>query len=761
MRLGRSLLACALLAGALAASAPAAAQLAVPGPLQKPGNPFCFKPTEKTYEVYGPTDIGATTGNGRLSVAVNPQGTLSVLKWPSPSYYDQLKYFTVDRDLPRLGLEPNEGAFSGLHVWLRGRRQETVWLRDLKSRQRFASEDSDTIVTRFRSHRLRLLLEIDDVVPQGADVLMRRHVLRLGKRSPVRRARLIAFANLNPTASKRPLIPTEDWCEEESGQDMARYVPTADAVVYDISELDQSIGAQRSVAVAFGASRPSDGHQIGADSYTGYPSAMAGPQSAYDDAADGELSGNGALGPTEVDAAISVPITPWRPVTVTFAAADSAANATALLDRYRRRDPVRQARAKRRTYLRWLRRAPMPRHAPRDVRQLAKRALISLRQAIDEHAGRDGDNVAIVASLATQSPYGEDWIRDGAFLNETLDTIGHPGLVERHNDFYLEVQHKLEEGAPPGSPLYACMLPTPDGNWFMTNYADGPDAGIFTWEIDETGLGVWTLYRHYGRVTDPDRRAALTPYLEHVYPAIRRAADFIIAFRDPVTGLQPPTACEDDYPPRPGQPTMQGEGTALLALRSAAAAARALGRTDDAQRYEASAAQVAQAIEAHYRTKEGGWVNDFANGGWILWPLQVKPYRNARMRAQAAQDWKDVAPSFQAPSGPRQKAYAEGKALLGLAHFYRAVEPAGLAHVKHGLRWIAGVEAWPGTGILGEAWYLRDGRVLSVPSQPHIEQQSQFYLTSVEAYGRGRYRAGRPDRLLRPQRRAKRGSHVG
>ena len=37
------------------------------------------------------------------------------------------------------------------------------------------------------------------------------------------------------------------------------------------------------------------------------------------------------------------------------------------------------------------------------------------------------------------------------------------------------------------------MQPTPDGNWFMTNYADGPDAGIFSWEIDEAGLGVWTI----------------------------------------------------------------------------------------------------------------------------------------------------------------------------------------------------------------------------------------------------------------------------
>src|SRR5439155_2423390 len=85
MRLERGLLACALLGGALAACAPAAAQLPLPGIGQKQGNPFCYKPGEQTYEVYGPTDIGGTVGNGRLSVAVNPQGTLSVFRWPSPS----------------------------------------------------------------------------------------------------------------------------------------------------------------------------------------------------------------------------------------------------------------------------------------------------------------------------------------------------------------------------------------------------------------------------------------------------------------------------------------------------------------------------------------------------------------------------------------------------------------------------------------------------------------------------------------------------
>src|SRR5690625_4492606 len=46
---------------------------------------------------FGPTDIGATVGNQRLSVAVSPKGTLSVFRWPSTSYWDQIRYRTFSR----------------------------------------------------------------------------------------------------------------------------------------------------------------------------------------------------------------------------------------------------------------------------------------------------------------------------------------------------------------------------------------------------------------------------------------------------------------------------------------------------------------------------------------------------------------------------------------------------------------------------------------------------------------------------------------
>ena len=61
-------------------------------------------------------------------------------------------------------------------------------------------------------------------------------------------------------------------------------------------------------------------------------------------------------------------------------------------------------------------------------------SLISLRLA---HVSDSG---AIVASVNTQGPYGEDWIRDGSFLNRMLDENGLTDWVTAHNLFYARVQ---------------------------------------------------------------------------------------------------------------------------------------------------------------------------------------------------------------------------------------------------------------------------------------------------------------------------------
>jgi len=225
-----------------------------------------------------------------------------------------------------------------------------------------------------------------------------------------------------------------------------------------------------------------------------------------------------------------------------------------------------------------------------------------------------------------------------------------------------------------------------------------------------------------------------------MYPAIRRTAEFLVSFRDPPTKLPPGTACEDDNPPKPGQPTMHSSGPVILAMRSAVKAAEALGREEDAARYRARAQELEVAIDREYNVEGGAWTRDFGDGGWTLWPIELKPYDHPRMRAQGELAWQRVKPAFEAPDGPKKRGQYEVKALHGLPHLYNAVDPPKMDRVKRGLDGSPEIQvAWQDTGIMGESWYVRDGEVISVVSQPPVWEQVLVYLAAIEAYGRSAY----------------------
>src|SRR5262249_51882881 len=64
----------------------------------------------------GATNVNAALGNGRLTAAFSKCGELTVLKWPGPSYYNQLDYLTSNapdaRLQPHLGALDDQGAFA-------------------------------------------------------------------------------------------------------------------------------------------------------------------------------------------------------------------------------------------------------------------------------------------------------------------------------------------------------------------------------------------------------------------------------------------------------------------------------------------------------------------------------------------------------------------------------------------------------------------------------------------------------------------------
>src|SRR5438874_12996096 len=128
--------------GAVAVTPAPAAGAATP-PTLGPGG--CYDPTQANadYEAYGPTDVNVQAGNGRVTVNENQAGTITVFKYPDPSLYNLVKYFTLSRNAQgRVKVQyPNEGSFAGIRYTTAGG-THFAWLRDWRRRQRYDSPDT-------------------------------------------------------------------------------------------------------------------------------------------------------------------------------------------------------------------------------------------------------------------------------------------------------------------------------------------------------------------------------------------------------------------------------------------------------------------------------------------------------------------------------------------------------------------------------------------------------------------------------------------
>lgn len=694
----------------------------------------CMQPGEPTPEDFGPTDVTAVTGNRRLSVGINDEGTVTVLRWPSPSYYDQIKYRTVDRSQPHMGSLPNEGAFIGL-AWRQsaGDEWDFAWMRDAaltrvwSVRQRYADDDHDEIVTTFSNPGEGLTVTLRDVASSTRDALVRRvRVVRSGD-SSARRVRVFTFANFNPVFSKSRQAPYQDWCTEERNDSGAAYDEEPDAVVAARTGIDESTGRTSSVALAMGFTDESSGHQIGQDSYQAGTSGA----SAYDDAQDGELAGI-SIAPGQADAAMSrdVDLTSSRSASaaVVIAAGTDQEEALRVLERTREAGATAVARAKKRWWAKWLRGTRLPGGGSRRVRTLAKRALVSIRQT----AATRG---LIVSSITTQPSFSLDWVRDGAYINRALNAARHEEMVRRHNIRYARLQ-ATSASKPPGGEA------TPPGNWAQNFYADGVVGGPIPYEIDETGLGLWTLWDHYAQTRDVD-------YLLDVYEAIQRGAQYLTDIcRDPTTGLH--CAAPEGDNPNPSQ-TLVGAQAVWLGLDSAARAAevkadvepsdRAIARAN-AKKWRARRNEIADAVlDLFYNRECRCFTSDPAVGGTFLWPARGLAFAGSVRADQARENWERILPAIE---NRATVGGDEAHALLGNAYTWTTSGKKRL--LKRGLQWVATVPTTNETTILGSAWLYPEGEpppppshIITMQGQPYVPNLARFYLAALRVFGAERW----------------------
>ncbi|QLD88128.1 hypothetical protein HWV07_03380 [Natronomonas salina] len=683
----------------------------------------CVKPQEDP-ELYGPTDIHAQSGNRGLSVALNDEGMITVLKWPSPSFYDHVKYHTTSRDEPRWGVAQNEGAFLGLVV-----DGETTWLRELATEQSYEYDRSDSVETVHRDDERGLTVRVRSVVARESDTFVRGVTVERDSDAPTD-VRLVAFANVNPVTTKHVGNPTQDWCFEEANDGLAQYDAESDAVVFQGDGVDDSTGERSRVALAWGFDGETTAHHVGGDAHdpAAAPAAAGPTRDAFDAASEGAFPGNDAYA-GQATAAIVTDLTfedGRAEETVVLGAGETPVDATAALESGRQRSVDDVVAAKREWFDDLLADAPMPNTDDERIQTVCNRALVTLVTNVDRETG------AVVASIATQPPYGEDWPRDGAFFNHALDLVGLHEFVDTHNRWYADLQQRT--GDPnEGSPQ------VPPGNWAMNYYADGAVGGPVPWEIDQTGFTVWTLWDHYEATGDRE-------YLEAVYPAIEAAADFFVEYRDPENGMQQ-RAHEDDNAAY--TQTVVGAAPVWLALDSAVRAASELGNAEASSRYEARKRELGDAIDAEtYDEEAGGYTKDPdvpRPGGIpvapfpgvyapVAWPVCFKPFDDDRMQTHLETLWEGVSETFEQPKPDADGAFGgyELKALVALAKAWKD-DDEKLARVREGIDWVAHEHARE-SGIIGEFWMVHDGDVVSINAQPHTWEQTLFYLATLEAY---------------------------
>jgi GH15 family glucan-1,4-alpha-glucosidase len=271
------------------------------------------------------------------------------------------------------------------------------------------------------------------------------------------------------------------------------------------------------------------------------------------------------------------------------------------------------------------------------VAPLYRRSLLAFDLVSDRETGAVIAAPELDSDFTHSGGYGFAWGRDLAFITLAFLAARLDDLAERALRYLVRVQ-------------------SPEGMWLHRHWSDGslaPSWGLH--QVDETGAAVFAFEASWRELGDEalDRE---------LWPATRRAADFLLGFLDPETGLPCPSV--DLWEERQGEHAYSAAAVAG-GLRAAAAMA---GRHDRALAgpYAEAAEALTAAIDDQLWSAEHGrylrsrWVGRPDGGGSAL------PAAFARGLAYPNRDVASADP-FDA---------TVDVALLGLAWPFSAVDPA-------------------------------------------------------------------------------------
>lgn len=555
----------------------------------------------------------------------------------------------------------------------------------------------------------------------------------------------IRIVNLASHEQEVRLFFTHDFCIDESDiGDTSLYDPGADAIIH----------YKRDKWFLMSGQSGSDG----IFEYANGTKRFQGAEGTWRDAEDGRLEGN-PIAQGSVDSSVSfrVFLPEEGEVNVNYwIAAGSNLEEVRHLHRMVRRRGVEAVLKSTRAYWRsWLGKKQLYTNDLSDeASALFKRSLLIVRTQIDRDGGIIAANDSDILHF-NRDDYSYVWPRDGALVALSMAAAGYPESVK---PFFRFCERGLSSGG------YMWHKYHPDGSlgssWHPWVEVDGPLLPI---QEDETALVLYALWHVYKAEKEID-------FVQSLYfTLIRPAADFMVSYRDPGSGL--PHESYDLWEERRGIFTFTA--TAVWAgLVAASRFASLFGESTDEKKYAQAAEEVREGILSHlYDAGEGRFLRGirFDNGEVIKdMTVESSVYAVHAFGLLPADDHRVVSSieaierelSVQTSVGGVARYENDGYfakmnrpgipgnpwiiCTLWIADWYvsKARTPADLEPAKQLIEWTVG-RAAP-TGILPEQLHPETGAPLSVAP---LTWSHSTYVHTVVKYAQALERINRSDAI--------------
>lgn len=330
----------------------------------------------------------------------------------------------------------------------------------------------------------------------------------------------------------------------------------------------------------------------GFDAYSVGAYASKGREGTYKDAEDGELCGN-SIEHGFVDSVIGIyrEIEAGKSETFHYwiIAAKTIAEALELNDYTIRRTAEHFSRSTEDFWKAWVNKENFNfDNLDSSIIDLFKKSLLIMRTHIDNTGAiiASGDSDMMSHGRDT---YGYMWPRDAAFTVIALDKAGYSDTSRRFFEFANDIiskegyfLHKYCSDKSLGSSWHSWIR---DGNISLPI------------QEDETALIIYALWKHYEKSRDLD-------FIERIYNSlIKKAADFMLFYRDKKTGLPYPTY--DLWEEKYGVSAFASSAV-YAAFIAAGKFAKLLGKKESEVEYNHVASEVREAIIKYlFNSKEG------------------------------------------------------------------------------------------------------------------------------------------------------------